>query len=95
MLLSSHAFQAGPLAASQPGFTIVDPLVASLLGVFIFKEHLQLGPVALGIEILALVALVAGVIALSHSSLVQGDTHEEESALGRVASALDVGDVAG
>jgi hypothetical protein len=35
------------------------------------------------------------VIALSHSSLVQGDTHEEESALGRVASALDVGDVAG
>ena len=41
MLLSTHAFQAGPLAASQPGFTIVDPLVASLLGVFIFEEHLQ------------------------------------------------------
>ncbi len=42
ILLSTHAFQAGPLAASQPGFTIVDPLVASLLGVFIFQEHLQL-----------------------------------------------------
>jgi len=95
MLLSSHAFQAGPLAASQPGFTIVDPLVASLLGVFIFKEHLQLGPVALVIEVAALAALVAGVIALSHSRLVQGDTHEDEGALRRVASALDVGDVAG
>jgi glucose uptake protein GlcU len=95
MLLSTHAFQAGPLAASQPGFTIVDPLVASLLGVFIFKEHLQLGPIALGIEVAALAALVAGVIALSHSRLVQGDTDEEESALRRVASPLDVGDVAG
>ena len=42
MLLASHALQAGPLPASQPGFTIVDPLVASLLGVFIFSEHLQL-----------------------------------------------------
>ena len=95
MLLSSHAFQAGPLAASQPGFTIVDPLVASLLGVFIFKEHLQLGPLALGIEVGALAALVAGVVALSRSSLVQGATHEEETTLRRVASTLDVGDVAG
>ncbi|HLI74733.1 MAG TPA: DMT family transporter [Acidimicrobiales bacterium] len=95
MLLSTHAFQAGPLAASQPGFTIVDPLVASLLGVFIFKEHLQLGPVALAIEVVALVSLVAGVVALSHSSLVQGATHEEETTLRRVSSTLDVGDVAG
>ena len=54
MLLSAHAFQAGPLAASQPGFTIVDPLVASLLGVFIFEEHLQLSPFAVVIEAAAL-----------------------------------------
>ena len=40
----------GPLAASQPGFTIVDPLVASLLGVFIFEEHLQLSPFAVVVE---------------------------------------------
>jgi hypothetical protein len=32
MLLASHALAAGPLAASQPGFTILDPLTASLLG---------------------------------------------------------------
>jgi len=94
MLLSTHAFQAGPLAASQPGFTIVDPLVASLLGVFIFKEHLQLGLGALVIEAIALAALVAGVITLSHSRLVQGDTEEQETAL-RPVAALDVGDVAG
>ncbi len=34
MLLASHALAAGPLAASQPGFTMLDPLAASLLGVF-------------------------------------------------------------
>jgi drug/metabolite transporter (DMT)-like permease len=73
MLLASHALQAGPLPASQPGFTIVDPLVASLLGVFIFSEHLQLGPLNVLVEVLAVAALVWGVITLSHSQLVHGE----------------------
>lgn len=73
MLIAAHALQAGPLPASQPGFTIVDPLVASLLGVFIFSEHLQLGPFDVVVEILALAALIWGVITLSHSQLVHGE----------------------
>ena len=93
MLLSTHAFQAGPLAASQPGFTIVDPLVASLLGVFIFKEHLQLTPIAVLVEAAALAALVAGVVTISRSRLVQGQTHEDEAGLRPVP--LEVRDVAG
>jgi drug/metabolite transporter (DMT)-like permease len=93
MLLSTHALQAGPLAASQPGFTIVDPLVASLLGVFIFKEHLQLGPVAIVIEAAALAALLAGVVTISRSQLVQGQTHEDEAGLRPVP--LEIRDVAG
>jgi hypothetical protein len=44
MLLASHALAAGPLAASQPGFTILDPLAADLLGVFLFGEHTRTGP---------------------------------------------------
>jgi drug/metabolite transporter (DMT)-like permease len=93
MLLSSHAFQAGPLAASQPGFTIVDPLVASLLGLFIFKEHMQLQPFPVVIEAAALGALVAGVVALSRSQLVQGVTHADEAGLRAVP--LEVRDVHG
>jgi hypothetical protein len=95
MLLSAHAFQAGPLAASQPGFTIVDPLVASLLGVFIFAEHLQLSPAAIVVEAAALGALVAGVVAISRSQLVQGRTHEDEAGLRPVPAALDVRDASG
>jgi drug/metabolite transporter (DMT)-like permease len=82
MLLASHALQAGPLAASQPGFTIVDPLVASLLGVFIFSEHLQLGPLDVGFEVAALAALLWGVVTLSRSRLVQGPSHEEVPTVG-------------
>jgi drug/metabolite transporter (DMT)-like permease len=73
MFLASHAFQAGSLAASQPGLTIVDPLVASVLGVVLFGERLVLEPVALAGELVALALLVGSVILLSRSPLVRGE----------------------
>jgi drug/metabolite transporter (DMT)-like permease len=73
LLLASHALAAGPLAASQPGFTILDPLAASLLGLFIFGEHFQAATEDLAIEALALALLVSGVSALSHSHLINGE----------------------
>ena len=73
MFLASHAFQAGSLAASQPGLTIVDPLVASLLGVVLFGERLVLEPIALAGELVALALLVGSVVLLSRSPLIRGD----------------------
>lgn len=73
LLLASHALAAGPLAASQPGFTILDPLAASLLGLFLFGEHFQAATQDLALEALALALLVAGVSALSHSHLIVGE----------------------
>jgi drug/metabolite transporter (DMT)-like permease len=73
LLLASHALAAGPLAASQPGFTILDPLAASLLGIFLFGEHFQTATEDLALEALALALLVAGVSALSHSHLIVGE----------------------
>ena len=67
MLLASHALAAGPLAASQPGFTILDPLWAGLLGVFLFSEHIRTGPWDLAGEALALAAVIAAAAVLSHS----------------------------
>lgn len=91
VLLASHALQAGPLAASQPGFTIVDPLIASLLGVFIFSEHLQLQPYDVAVEILALAALVWGVVTLSHSRLVQSGHSYEPSTHPSVHEPVEAG----
>jgi drug/metabolite transporter (DMT)-like permease len=77
LLLASHALASGPLAASQPGFTILDPLSASLLGLFLFGEHFQTATEDLALEALALALLVTGVSALSHSHLIQGE-HDTE-----------------
>jgi drug/metabolite transporter (DMT)-like permease len=68
MLLASHALAAGPLAASQPGFTILDPFSASLLGVFLFGEHIRTGVTDLVGETLALGVVVVGAVVLSRSS---------------------------
>jgi hypothetical protein len=73
LLLASHALAAGPLAASQPGFTILDPLSASLLGLFVFSEHMRAGAMDLAGEGLALAVLIAGASALSHSHLIVGE----------------------
>ena len=92
MLLASHALAAGPLAASQPGFTIVDPLAASLLGVFLFGEHIRTDAAALAGEALALGVVIAGAAALSRSSLIAGEnalpSGQHRPAPGRAASAL-------
>jgi drug/metabolite transporter (DMT)-like permease len=72
MLLASHAVAAGPLAASQPGFTIGDPVTAVLLGVFVFGERLDTSPAALAAEVLGLIVLAIGVWTLSGSRLITG-----------------------
>ena len=72
LLLASHALAAGPLAASQPGFTILDPLSASLLGVFLFGEHIRTGGFGLAGEALTLAVVMAGAAVLSRSCLIAG-----------------------
>ncbi len=73
LVLAAHALAAGPLAASQPGFTILDPLSATLLGIFLFDESIQAGPLDLAVEALGLLLLVGGVSVLSHSHLIVGE----------------------
>jgi hypothetical protein len=73
VLLASHALAAGPLAASQPGFTILDPFSAGLLGLFLFSEHIQARIADLAGEAAALAIVIAGVLALSHSHLTAGE----------------------
>jgi hypothetical protein len=57
VLLCQLAYQAGPLTASQPTITAVDPLASVAIGVLIFDEHLRRGPWT-GAALIALVALL-------------------------------------
>jgi hypothetical protein len=81
LLLASHALAAGPLAASQPGFTILDPLSATLLGLFLFGEHIHTGALDLAGEAVGLLLLITGVPALSHSHLIAGDNQPPPTAV--------------
>ena len=73
MFLVSNAFQAGPLTASQPGLTIVEPVVASLLGITLFGEHLRSGVGELCAEAVLLAVLIGSVVLLSRSPIVGTD----------------------
>jgi drug/metabolite transporter (DMT)-like permease len=73
MILASHALAAGPLAASQPGFTICDPSAAVIMGVFLFGEHLRTGAMDLTAELFGLAVVAVGVATLSHSRLITGE----------------------
>jgi hypothetical protein len=85
--LVSNAFHAGSLASSQPGLTVVDPLVASLLGVVLFGERVDYGPMALLGELLALSLLVISVVFLSRSSIVR----DERAPTDPIPGPMDVG----
>ena len=89
LLLASHALAAGPLAASQPGFTILDPLTAGLLGLFLFGEHIQTAPLDLGAEALALALLAGGVLTLSHSCLLASEDIRPAAAADRNCLSVD------
>jgi hypothetical protein len=82
LFLASNAFQAGSLASSQPGLTVVDPLVASLLGVILFGERLDHHPLILAGEVLALGLLIASVVLLSRSQLVRDETSTDAATFG-------------
>jgi len=64
-ILLQGAYAVGPLAASQATLLIVDPLVSIALGLELFGEQLQTGPLYVLGAVVALAVLGAGVVMLS------------------------------
>jgi hypothetical protein len=71
----------------------LDPLTASLLGVFLFGEHIRTGAGALAGEALALAVVIAGAATLSRSCLILGENQHpaclDQPAVSRAANAPD------
>jgi hypothetical protein len=65
LLLNQLSFQAGPLSASLPAITVVNPLLAVLLGVTVYDENLRHTPWAITTEAGFLVLFSAAAIALT------------------------------
>ena len=75
IFLLQNALHAGPITASRTTLVTVNPLVSIVLGITLFDDRLRTGPLWIGLEVAALVVLVAGVVVLARSPLVAG-THE-------------------
>jgi hypothetical protein len=85
LFLLQTAYQAGPLAASQPALTVGDALVSLVYSVVLFDERLRLGwwavpAVAGGLLILT------GAMSLARSPVVAAATSQSEDGRGDEAS---------
>lgn len=86
--LLQNAYQAGPLTASQPGITLVDPIVSTLWGVVVFGEQVNHGTL-LALTPLPLIAVGGAVLALSHSPVLHlTQTGQDRTRAGRKAADL-------
>ena len=73
MVLCQSAFQAGPLRASLPLLTAVDPLVSIAIGITAFHEHVSQDPFRVLVEIVGVAVMIAGIGALGRSPLIAPD----------------------
>jgi hypothetical protein len=65
--MQHNAYRAAGLAASLPAFAVLEPVVGSLLGLFIYHEHVGAGPLRLAIEAVAVLAALWGIAQLAKS----------------------------
>jgi len=70
MVLAQSAFQAGPLDASLPVLTVVDPVVSITIGALAFGEGIRTQNASSVLELAGLAAMTAGVFILSHAEAV-------------------------
>ena len=74
LLLNQLSFQAGPLTASLPAITVVNPLLAVLLGVVVYDEDLRHTPAAITTEAGFLVLFTAAAFALTRHQVAAAET---------------------
>jgi drug/metabolite transporter (DMT)-like permease len=65
LLVNQSAYQAGDLHLSLPLFTVLEPIVAILIGQFLFGEHVATAAGAVVGEVLGIIVMVVGVFWLA------------------------------
>ena len=70
MLLVQSAFESAPLSDSYPGVVTAQLLCAIGIGLFVLHGRINLGPVDLALGLLALVALILGMVTVTRSTVL-------------------------
>ncbi len=82
LLLNQSAFQAGELRWSLPVLTVLEPVVAIIIGQVLFSEHLASSAPAVAGQVIGLVAMTVGVFALTQLTVPSpGATGELQPAI--------------
>lgn len=68
LALNQAAYRSGPLAASLPPMTMADPIVAIVIGVLVFNEHIAHGAGALALEVASGVVVLVATVQLARRS---------------------------
>jgi drug/metabolite transporter (DMT)-like permease len=76
--LLQNALHAGDLVASQPGFTLTNPLVSVAWGIVVFGEHGNGGLLLIG-TVAGVALIAAGTVLLSRSELLNPAESSERS----------------
>jgi drug/metabolite transporter (DMT)-like permease len=80
MVIAQSAFQAGSLDSSLPAMSVTDPIVSIVIGALAFGETIAARPAAVVVEVIALVAMSAGVVLLARSEAVRAVPEHPPSA---------------
>lgn len=67
LTVQQNAYRAAGLAASLPAFVVLEPVVGSLLGLFVYHEGVGDGPLRIAIEALAVLTALWGIAGLVNS----------------------------
>jgi len=77
LIVSQHALESGPVAASQSALLIVNPVASIVMGVFLFGDRLRIGHGRFAVEVASLVVMFVSLYVLSHSSLIVSTSSDE------------------
>ncbi len=99
MILIQTAYQAGHPTIALPVITVVDPVVASLIGVTLFGERVLVGGIRAPLIGLAALGILVGLVTLSRSAIVTeplgppapGPSERPSSGSGRITGAQPEG----
>jgi drug/metabolite transporter (DMT)-like permease len=77
LVISQHALDAGPVAASQSALLIVNPLASIVMGIWLFGDRLRLSGGREIIEAAFLAVMFLSLFVLSHSPLIASSARDE------------------
>jgi drug/metabolite transporter (DMT)-like permease len=92
-ILFQHAYNSGPLAASLPVSTVVQPIVGIVAGIFVFKERFGAGSVSAAEAAIAFTVTIGALWLLSRQlSLSANSSSPQESSRGESQATAFEGD---